>query len=139
MIYLIRSHGKGESSLLKIGYTDSLKARNYSYIEHNPLIEILGIREGDEELELTLQLRFSYHKAEILKEWFKDEEEIIKHFQDPLDNIDMWLWIHREDVFIENTRSKKIKNIFKRIYYKYAPIDDPMYEGSDLENKLLGK
>ena len=137
MIYLIRSHGKGESSLLKIGYTDSLEARNYSYIEHNPLIEILGTREGDEELELTLQLRFLYHKADILKEWFLDKKEIINHFQDTLDDIDMWLWIHREDVFLENTRSKKIKNIFKRIYNKYAPIDDPMYEGSDLEDKLL--
>ena len=137
MIYLIRSHGKGESSLLKIGYTDSLEARNYSYIEHNPLIEILGTREGDEELELTLQLRFSYHKADILKEWFNDEKEIINHFQDTIDDIDMWLWIHKDDVFIENTRSKKIKNIFKRIYNKYAPIDDPMYEGSDLEDKLL--
>ena len=139
MIYLIRSHGKGESSLLKIGYTDSLEARNYSYIEHNPLLEIIDTREGDEELELTLQLRFSYHKADILKEWFSDEKEIIDHFQDTLDDIDMWLWIHREDVFLENTRSKKIKNIFKRVYNKYAPIDDPMYEGSDLEDKLLGK
>ena len=44
MIYLIRSHGKGDSSLLKIGYTSSLKARNYSYIEHNPLLEILDKR-----------------------------------------------------------------------------------------------
>ena len=137
MIYLIRSHGKGETSLLKIGYTDSPKARNYSYIEHNPLLEILDTREGDEELELTLQLRFSYHKANVLKEWFLDEEEIKKHFQDPLDNLDMWLWIHREDIFQEDTRSKKMRNIFKRIYQKNAPIDDPMYEGSDLEDKLL--
>ena len=137
MIYLIRSHGKGDSSLLKIGYTSSLKARNYSYIEHNPLLEIIDIREGDEELELTLQLRFSYHKADILKEWFIEESEILKHFKDSLDDIDMWLWIHREDVFKENTKSQKIKNIFKRIYNKYAPIDDPMYEGSDLEDKLL--
>jgi hypothetical protein len=137
MIYLIRSHGKGDSSLLKIGYTSSLKERNYSYIEHNPLLEIIDTREGDEELELTLQLRFSYYKADILKEWFTEESEILKHFKDSLDDIDMWLWIHREDVFKENTRSQKIKNIFKRIYNKYAPIDDPMYEGSDLEDKLL--
>lgn len=137
MIYLIRSHGKGDSSLLKIGYTSSLKARNYSYIEHNPLLEIIDTREGDEELELTLQLRFSYYKANILKEWFNDEEDIIKHFQDSLDNLDTWLWLHRDDIFLENTRSQKIKNIFKRIYFKNAPIDDPMYEGSDLEDKLL--
>lgn len=137
MIYLIRSHGKGDSSLLKIGYTSSLKERNYSYIEHNPLLEIIDTREGDEELELTLQLRFSYYKADILKEWFTEEPEILKHFKDSLDDIDMWLWIHREDVFKENTKSQKIKNIFKRIYNKYAPIDDPMYEGSDLEDKLL--
>lgn len=137
MIYLIRSHGKGDSSLLKIGYTSSLKERNYSYIEHNPLLEIIDTREGDEELELTLQLRFSYYKADILKEWFTEESEILKHFKDSLDDIDMWLWIHREDIFKENTRSQKIKNIFKRIYNKYAPIDDPMYEGSDLEDKLL--
>ena len=49
----------------------------------------------------------------------------------------MWLWIHREDIFQEDTRSKKMRNIFKRIYQKNAPIDDPMYEGSDLEDKLL--
>lgn len=137
MIYLIRSHGKGDSSLLKIGYTDSLQARNYSYIEHNPLLEILDTREGNEELERTLQLRFSYYKAEILKEWFLDNPDIIKHFQDPLDDLDIWLWIHREDVFLENTRSKRTKDIFKRIWNKFAPTDDPMYEGSDLEDKLL--
>lgn len=137
MIYLIRSHGKGDSSLLKIGYTDSLQARNYSYIEHNPLLEILDTREGNEELERTLQLRFLYYKADILKEWFLDDSDILKHFQDPIDDIDMWLWIHRDDVFQENTKSKRIKNIFKRIWNKFAPIDDPMYEGSDLEDKLL--
>lgn len=137
MIYLIRSHGKGDSSLLKIGYTDSLEARNYSYIEHNPLLEILDIREGDEVFERKLQLRFSYHKAEILNEWFNEEEEIIDHFQDTLENIDAWLWMHREDVFSENTRSRKIKQIFKDLYNKFAPLDDPMYDGSDLEDKLL--
>lgn len=137
MIYLIRSHGKGDSSLLKIGYTDSLQARNYSYIEHNPLLEILDTREGNEELECTLQLRFLYYKADILKEWFLDDSDILKHFQDSIDDIDMWLWIHRDDVFQENTKSKRIKNIFKRIWNKFAPIDDPMYEGSDLEDKLL--
>ena len=137
MIYLIRSHGKGDSSLLKIGYTDSLQARNYSYIEHNPLLEILDTREGNEELECTLQLRFLYYKADILKEWFLDDSDILKHFQDSIDDIDMWLWMHRDDVFQENTKSKRIKNIFKRIWNKFAPIDDPMYEGSDLEDKLL--
>ena len=137
MIYLIRSHGKGDSSLLKIGYTDSLQARNYSYIEHNPLLEILDTREGNEELECTLQLRFLYYKANILKEWFLDDSDILKHFQDSIDDIDMWLWIHRDDVFQENTKSKRIKNIFKRIWNKFAPIDDPMYEGSDLEDRLL--
>lgn len=137
MIYLIRSHGKGDSSLLKIGYTDSMQARNYSYIEHNPLLEILDTREGDEEMELTLQLRFSYHKANVLKEWFLDEEEIGKHFQDKLEDIYMWLWIHREDVFKENTRSRKVKDIFRKVWEMYAPIDDVDYEGSDLEDRLL--
>ena len=118
MIYLIRSHGKGDSSLLKIGYTDSLQARNYSYIEHNPLLEILDTREGNEELECTLQLRFLYYKANILKEWFLDDSDILKHFQDSIDDIDMWLWIHRDDVFQENTKSKRIKNIFKRAICK---------------------
>ena len=49
----------------------------------------------------------------------------------------MWIWIHREDVFQENTRSKKIKSIFKNIWKMYAPIDDTEYEGSDLEDKLM--
>ena len=100
-------------------------------------MEILDTREGNEELECTLQLRFLYYKANILKEWFLDDSDILKHFQDSIDDIDMWLWIHRDDVFQENTKSKRIKNIFKRIWNKFAPIDDPMYEGSDLEDRLL--
>ncbi len=137
MIYLIRSHGKEGNSLLKIGYTDSLQTRSYSYLEHNPLLDILNTREGDEELELLLQLRFIYYKADILKEWFKDEQEILNHFKDRIEDLYMWLWIHREDAFKENTRSKKIKSIFRKIWETHAPLDDPEYEKSDLEKKLL--
>ena len=72
MIYLIRSHGLGKSSILKIGFTENYDKRMDQYFYNNPLFEVISVREGDEILEKLFHcyLRFlglKFHKNGKLK------------------------------------------------------------------------
>jgi hypothetical protein len=77
MLYLIKSYGpKGKlEPIYKVGYTTSLDSRLYSYFCHNPFIELISTREGDEELETLVHvclysLGYRFQKNGRLNEWF---------------------------------------------------------------------
>lgn len=100
MLYLFGTGAwKNNRKALKIGYTDDIETRKNQYRLHNPLGEILKTREGDELDELRLHLRLFDHKVEFLDEWFYDEDEVFKVFDQPYEEINKWLWDNR----IKNT------------------------------------
>lgn len=79
MVYLIRTTN-GKQSLLKIGFTDNLRSRMKYYRTANPFVELLDVRDGDKTLESYLHEYFKKYKYEDLKEWFYENDEIIKNF-----------------------------------------------------------
>ena len=100
MLYLFGTGAwKNNRKEIKIGYTDDIETRKNQYRLHNPLGEILKTREGDELDELRLHLRLFDHKVEFLDEWFYDEDEVFKVFDQPYEEINKWLWDNR----IKNT------------------------------------
>lgn len=81
MIYLIKGYGgNGDNCypLLKIGYTGNLNTRFKDYLTHCPDCDILGVREGDRELENFLHKYFEKYKYK--SEWFYYDDEIIDEF-----------------------------------------------------------
>lgn len=96
MLYLFGTGAwRNDRKALKIGYTNDIETRKNQYRLHNPLGEILKTREGDELDELRLHLRLFDHKVEFLDEWFYDEDEVFKVFDQPYEEINKWLWDNR--------------------------------------------
>ena len=93
MIYLILSAGFKEENpdilekRLKIGYAKDIKERLDTYYVTNPDVILLDTREGDTKLEHYLHKKFEKYKYPKRNEWFYYDEEIIKHFQDELEDI----------------------------------------------------
>lgn len=116
MIYLIRSHGLGKSSILKIGFTENYDKRMDQYFYNNPLFEVISVREGDEILEKLFHcyLRFlglKFHKNGKLKEWFIDSPIVLDVFHISRDTLERKLWKHRNKI------SKLTCSGDSRIYY----------------------
>ena len=103
MLYLFGSGAwRNSRRIVKIGFTDNMEKRKINYIHYNPLGEFLGERDGDRKDELRLHLRLYDHKVEFLDEWFYDEEEVFKVFNDDsYDNVNSWLWEHRGETLLD--------------------------------------
>lgn len=102
MLYLFGS-GAWENNrrVVKIGFSDNMEKRRVNYNHYNPLGKFLGEREGDRKDELRLHLRLYDHRVEFLDEWFYDEEEVFRVFnEDSYDTINTWLWEHRREVLL---------------------------------------
>lgn len=72
MLYLIKSN-----NLIKIGYTENIHTRMQNYNTHNPDVELLGIREGDKNLEDYYH--YIFRNRHIKGEWFKLPEYIVNY------------------------------------------------------------
>ena len=75
MLYLIKSYGPRGKKIYKVGYTTSLDNRLNQYFSHNPFIELISVREGDEELETLIHislysLGYRFQRDGRLNEWF---------------------------------------------------------------------
>ena len=77
MLYLIKSYGpKGRlEPIYKVGYTNYFEKRLNQYFSHNPFIELISTREGDEELETLIHvclysLGYKFQRNGRLNEWF---------------------------------------------------------------------
>lgn len=102
MIYLFGTGAwKNDRKAVKIGFSGNFDKRRKNYYHYNPLGEFLGEREGTEKDELRLHLRLYDHRVEFLEEWFYDEPEVFRVFQeDTYEDIDRWLWEHRGDTLL---------------------------------------
>lgn len=71
-LYIIKSYGKDNKSLIKFGYSSDIEARINFYISHNPLIEILYTfyREDGELFERWFHTN---HISENKREWYSLE------------------------------------------------------------------
>lgn len=72
MLYLIKS-GK----YVKIGYTDNIRSRIQNYRTHNPTVEVLGLRDGDNSMEQKYHEIFKHRLFQ--GEWFELPEYMIKY------------------------------------------------------------
>lgn len=137
MLYLIQSSDIDTGvKVLKIGYTDDIEKRKSQYKAHNILCKFLDTREGDEVLEKEFHLRFTDYKYPELDEWFYWHQDIIDHFHDTPEELDLWLWEKREKLYSEyqETKSEKIGKIIQRIYSTHS-IDlvlDPLLSITEL-------
>lgn len=104
MIYLIRSYGLNGKSILKVGYTDSPGKRFETYFYHNPEIEVISVREGDEVLENLLHvylgsLGFKYKKDGKLNEWFVNDPRVYQIFHIHRKDLEKKIWRSRNKIF----------------------------------------
>ena len=75
MLYLIRLKGE-TNTLLKIGYTKDIDQRLKTYKTHNPLVELVDIKEGSTLDESCLHNKLKEYLLEDSKEWFIENDEI---------------------------------------------------------------
>ena len=75
MLYLIKLKGE-TNTLLKIGYTKDIDKRLKAYKTHNPLIELVDIKEGSTFDESCLHNKLKEYLFDNSKEWFIEDNEI---------------------------------------------------------------
>lgn len=124
MIYLLRSYGPKEKSILKIGFSDNIDNRLSQYFYHNPYSEVLSTREGDEVLESLLHLYlkflgFQYKKNGKLNEWFMNDNRVYQVFHISQESLEKKIWKHREKIFDKSkmSTSNKITEEYKIFEY----------------------
>ena len=100
MIYLIRSYGKRDISSLKVGYSDNIKNRIRTYLDHNPHCELVALREGGEFEEKLLHIYLHlFNLGKFSNEWYKDENKVVQFFHHSRETIKRVIWKNREKIF----------------------------------------
>lgn len=101
MLYLIRSHGIGKKSALKVGFTNNKFQRFNTYKTENPFFEVISTREGSLETEKILHLYLTSLglKENFLDEWFLDCEEVLEAFHDNILDAKKSIWRNRDKLF----------------------------------------
>ena len=128
MLYLIKSYGPRGKKIYKVGYTTSLDSRLYNYFSHNPFIELISIREGNEELEKLIHislysLGYKFTKGGKLDEWFTGNLNKIQYiFHSTKRYLEKVIWRNRDKAFsvdsIGNINSDSFK-LLRRLYKEY--------------------
>ena len=130
MLYLLKSYGsKGKlEPIYKVGYTNSLEKRLNQYFSHNPFIELISVREGDEELEKLIHvclysLEYKFTKGGKLDEWFIGDLNKIQYiFHSTKKYLEKVIWRNRDKSFsvdsIGNINSDSFK-LLRRLYKEY--------------------
>ena len=130
MLYLLKSYGsKGKlEPIYKVGYTNSLEKRLNQYFSHNPFIELISVREGDEELEKLIHislysLGYKFTKGGKLDEWFIGDLNKIQYiFHSTKKYLEKVIWRNRDKSFsvdsISNINSDSFK-LLRRLYKEY--------------------
>lgn len=147
MLYLIKSYGpKGKlEPIYKVGYTNSLDNRLYNYFSHNPFVELISVRRGNEELEKLIHvclysLGYKFSKGGKLDEWFIGDLSKIQYiFHSTKRYLEKVIWRNRNKAFsidsISNINSdsfKLLKRLYKENNYK---INNSKYITKD--NKVI--
>ena len=110
MLYLIKSYGpKGKlEPIYKVGYTNYFEKRLNQYFSHNPFIELISTREGDEELETLIHvclysLGYKFQRNGRLNEWFCGDLSKIQYiFHSTKIYLKNFLKKIRTDLYIKN-------------------------------------
>ncbi len=100
MIYLIRSYGARGISSLKVGYSDNIKNRLKTYLDHNPHYELIALREGGEFEEKLLHIYLHlFNLGKFSNEWYINEDKVVQYFHHSTERIKRVVWKNREKVF----------------------------------------
>lgn len=104
MIYLLRSYGLNNSSILKVGFSDQVDKRMSQYFYHNPFILEISKREGDEMFETLLHfylksLGYQRKVRSKLDEWYFDCPEVYTIFHISRESLERELWKNRAKYF----------------------------------------
>ena len=128
MLYLIKSYGPKGKKIYKVGYTTNLDNRLNQYFSHNPFIELISTREGDEELEKLIHvclysLEYKFTKGGKLDEWFTGDLNKIQYiFHSTKKYLEKVIWRNRDKSFsvdsISNINSDSFK-LLRRLYKEY--------------------
>ena len=132
MLYLIKSYGpKGKlEPIYKVGYTNSLEKRLNQYFSHNPFIELISVREGDEELETLIHvclysLGYKFQRNGRLNEWFCGDLSKIQYiFHSTKRSLEKVVWRNRDrafsvdDINIKSDSFKLLRKLYKENNYK---------------------
>ena len=132
MLYLIKSYGpKGRlEPIYKVGYTNSFEKRLNQYFSHNPFIELISVREGDEELETLIHvclysLGYKFQKDGRLNEWFCGDLSKIQYiFHSSKRYLEKVVWRNRDrafsvdDINIRSDSFKLLRKLYKENNYK---------------------
>ena len=97
MLYLIKSYGPRNRSILKVGFTDDIEARKNHYFYCNPFSQVISVREGDLILEGLIHrylyfLNLQYKHGERLKEWFDNDSEAWRVFHLSRETLERLVW-----------------------------------------------
>lgn len=108
MIYLIKSFGPNNLSILKVGFTDNISRRMKHYFYANPMFQIISTRDGDEILEKLLHrylyyCGLQYRKYGRLDEWFIDCPEVRSIFHMSRETLGKKIWKHRDKILDINS------------------------------------
>lgn len=125
MLYLLRSYGVGGRSILKIGFTDNIEARAYSYFSSNPFILMISVREGDTMLESLIHrylysLGLQYNmEGRSLEEWFIDDPRVLSIFHISRETLERIMWSNRDKIFNIKTYPSTDYSLFEYLYKKH--------------------
>ena len=156
MLYLIKSYGpKGRlEPIYKVGYTNSFEKRLNQYFSHNPFIELISVREGDEELETLIHvclysLGYKFQRNGRLNEWFIGNLSKIQYiFHSSKRYLEKVVWRNRDrafsvdDINIRSDSFKLLRRLYKEYNYringnKYITKDDKVIKTNTSDLDIL--
>lgn len=125
MLYLIRSYGPRNRSILKVGFTDDIEARKNHYFYCNPFSQVISVREGDLILEGLIHrylyfLDLQYKHGERLKELFDNDSEVWRVFHLSRETLERLVWRNRNKIFNMESFSPSDYCIFEYLYNKHT-------------------
>lgn len=121
MIYCLTSIDSEGSTVYKIGFTTDLKARLSVYTTHNPNCKVIKVINGNKVDEMKIH-NYLHLKglSRYKREWYYDEKMIEEIFDQPLDDLDEYLWKNRSTAFTKSKcRCVDWFNLYKRLQRKY--------------------
>ena len=101
-IYVIRVFDRQGKSYIKVGYSEKIKDRLYTYYIHNPFIEVVMTLYYPDAKNLEISLHKTF-KSIILNEWYKEE-----NLQDILEYIKNYNFKEGDKIFNVNKNEKII-------------------------------
>jgi len=111
-IYVIRVFNRQGKSIIKVGYSENIRERIYTYYTHNPFVEVIMTlyHPDGKNLELSLHKNF---KSFILKEWYKENDlqdilDYIKNYSSDEEEVEFKLDKKEKYIILSYEENKKM-------------------------------